>query len=778
MPFGRQISLRGRLFLAVAILVGAAAAAPLVFLPDRLEAQARRDIEVRALDIARAYAGAGEVAIDFGDRARAAEVLGGLSATHGALYGLLAQADGSALASWGQVPGRPPAFAPGRGDAVALEDAVLHVRVLVTTRSGEVGSLQLGLDLSELRRRSAESSGLVAFTAGLVFTVGLIAAFLVGTLVLRPLRRLTGLAERIARGDEGAAGQLDVERGDETGAVSAALGSVVERLVEQRAMLQSQSEASYEGILTLGLEGQVLTHNRRLAEIWGLGREALAGVGWPVARALLAERLAGPFPAWLDAPAPVLPEPGHEVADFVLGDGRIIAFYAATVRRPSGEPLGLGLYFRDVTRRVEAERRARELAATLEARVEERTRELAAANAELGRRLEELHRTQEQLVVADRRVSVGRLAAGVAHEVNNPLAYLLANLKFVNADLANLRAALRTTDESVRRAAEAQADEMLEAISEAVQGAERVAHIVRGLKAFSRADEDVRRPVAVAAALDAALDMAGHEVRHRARLVREVEEAPAVLADEVRLSQVFVNLVINAAQAIPAGAADRNAITVRVGTDAEGWAYAEVRDTGCGIPPEVRGRIFDPFFTTKPQGEGTGLGLSICQGIVASLGGGIEVWSEPGRGSTFRVRLPPCGPGREQTPTPSPGAEPPPGPPRRILVVDDEPYVAAALGRLLGQGHDVVAVVSAGEALERIRAGQRFDRVLCDLMMPVMSGMEFHDELLRAAPEVAASVTFMSGGAFTEAARDFAERNRHRFLEKPLDLDELRRAIA
>ena len=372
-------------------------------------------------------------------------------------------------------------------------------------------------------------------------------------------------------------------------------------------------------------------------------------------------------------------------------------------------------------------------------------------------------------------MSVGRLAAGVAHEINNPLSYLVGNIQFTTARLACVRAAL-DGEPGARKEAQGALDEIAPALADAAEGAARVAHIVRGLKTFSQGDDDHRAAVQVSRAMAQALDMVEHEIRPRARLVRQLGDAPAVVANEMRLSQVFLNLLINAVQAIPEGALDRHTITASVGTDERGWAYAEVQDTGAGIAPEVRGRIFDPFFTTKAQGQGTGLGLSISQGIVASFGGTIEVASELGKGAVFRVRLPPspaCGAGAP----PEVHEAAPELAASRVLIVDDEPMVALALKRLLKREHEVTAVNEARSALARILTGERFDLVLCDLMMPGMNGMELYQELLASAPEQAEKVIFMTGGAFTAATEAFVELHRDRFVSKPVDLEELRRVI-
>jgi PAS domain S-box-containing protein len=245
-----------------------------------------------------------------------------------------------------------------------------------------------------------------------------------------------------------------------------------------------------------------------------------------------------------------------------------------------------------------------------------------------------------KLHMADRMASVGTLAAGIAHEINNPLAYVAGNVEYA-IELLEPVAALRSAE--APSAPGAAATECITVLRDVQEGAERVRQIVRDLKVFSRSDEEQRTPVPLAKAIQGALKLAEADIRYRARLVTRLAELPPVLANEARLSQVFLNLLLNAAQAIPEGRPDANQITVETRLDPPGRAVAEVSDTGAGIPPDVLKRIFDPFFTTKPVGVGTGLGLTICHSIVTGLGGDIEVTSEVGKGTTFRITLPVTG---------------------------------------------------------------------------------------------------------------------------------------
>ncbi|HEX8703417.1 MAG TPA: ATP-binding protein [Myxococcaceae bacterium] len=245
---------------------------------------------------------------------------------------------------------------------------------------------------------------------------------------------------------------------------------------------------------------------------------------------------------------------------------------------------------------------------------------------------------EQRLFQADRLAALGTLAAGVAHEVSNPLSYVSTNLNFALGELAKVLSSLEkgaaepaTLEHTVREA--------LDALSEAREGALRIRQIVGDLKTFARGQDTAGSRANARRAIEACFSIASMELRHRAQLIQRLEDVPEVRGSEARLGQVFLNLLINAAQAIPEGAPDKNRVEVRLRAEGQ-WVVAEVEDTGAGIPPELHKRIFDPFFSTRPAGVGTGLGLSICHGIVTELGGEISVHSTPGQGSCFRVRLP------------------------------------------------------------------------------------------------------------------------------------------
>ena len=371
-----------------------------------------------------------------------------------------------------------------------------------------------------------------------------------------------------------------------------------------------------------------------------------------------------------------------------------------------------------------------------------------------------------QLMLADRMVSIGTLAAGVAHEINNPLAYLIAALDFIEREMKSVR----------ERLPPAQSEEVVEALAEAREGAERVRHVARDLRTFARIDGERRSRVDVRNVMESSINMAFSEIKYRARFVKDYGATPQVLGNEGRLGQVFLNLLINAAQAIPEGHTQENEIRVTTRTDNQGHAIVEVRDSGSGIPPEIVKRIFDPFFTTKPPGVGTGLGLSICRNIVTTMGGDIHVESEVHRGTVFRVILP-TAPAFVNDEPPAGPVSVPQGRRGRVLVVDDESSIGAGVRRLLAPEHDVTVLTSAREARAKIADGERFDVILCDLIMPEMTGMDLHQELSTLALDQAQRMVFLTGGAFTSRAQQFLDRVSNMRLEKPFDAGSLRALV-
>jgi len=377
------------------------------------------------------------------------------------------------------------------------------------------------------------------------------------------------------------------------------------------------------------------------------------------------------------------------------------------------------------------------------------------------REREALH---ERIAASDRLASLGTLAAGVAHEINNPLTYILANAAMAERELGQWQdVATSPTDHLLST--------LRRDLSEIEDGAERIRRIVADLGLFARPHSDATHGD-LGSALNWAIRVTSTLVKSRARLVLDIDSVPRVRGDTTRLGQVFVNLLVNAAQAIEEGEPENNRVTVSASASGPSEVVVTISDTGTGMTQETMRRIFEPFFTTKPVGAGTGLGLSVCKGIVESLDGELTVESQRGVGSSFRVYLPRAvsEPIRPSARTESPRLR------GRVLVVDDDEIVAKSVARMLASTHDVQVVNDARVALEMLLHGASFDVVVCDLLMPHLSGIEIYKKLLETRPEQAERFVFMSG-AFTAEASEFLERVSNPRLPKPPSLAELERCV-
>ena len=376
---------------------------------------------------------------------------------------------------------------------------------------------------------------------------------------------------------------------------------------------------------------------------------------------------------------------------------------------------------------------------------------------------------RRQLVHADRMASLGVLAAGVAHEINNPAAFISLGVQ----QLARMVAQLSDTDATaagVRR-------RMGEVVGELSDGIQRIVQIVGELKLFARIPESAySTPVDVNQLISSAVTLVRAELRRRARLDLDLGDLPPLPGDHARLGQVFVNLLVNAAQAIPPGNEEQN--VVQVTTRAfDGYVQVKVRDTGSGIEPRDIARIFDPFYTTKPAGEGTGLGLSISYDLVRRAGGVIDVDSEVGKGTTFTVRLP------VRDFVPARGSKPAmvsvqTG--HRVLVVEDEHHLGVAIARALATTYLVELAPSAETALERISAGAgvEYQAVLCDLHMPGMNGPTLYDAVRAKWPNQAARFVFVTGAARGSEFEQFVRSTDRPVIQKPFEMVELEEIVA
>jgi signal transduction histidine kinase len=400
----------------------------------------------------------------------------------------------------------------------------------------------------------------------------------------------------------------------------------------------------------------------------------------------------------------------------------------------------------------------------------------------------ERRRIRARLAEAERLASLGTLAAGAAHEISNPLSFTVANLETMDEQLGRMRQMVEQLSRVPGQSSEQRLvedmrvtlDDMRDLLADGRVGAERVSRVVRNLQSIARRQEEQHRLVDIRRVIESSLNLTWNQIRHRARLIKEFpEDLPLIQGSEFRLGQLMLNLLVNAAQAIQEGNAQANEIRVVVRKEARGMVV-EVMDTGEGIAPEAKPRLFEPFFTTKPAGVGTGLGLSICQSVAIEHRGSIDVESEPGKGSLFRVILPLVI--QDHVADEAVAAKPvaPEPAPRRgqVIVVDDEPQLAWAMKRLLDPEHDVVAVTHGREALDRMMAGQRFDVIVCDLTMPFMTGEQLYREIERRfGVSVASRILFVTGGALSEEANAFLQGVRNPRLFKPFDPAELRGQI-
>lgn len=368
---------------------------------------------------------------------------------------------------------------------------------------------------------------------------------------------------------------------------------------------------------------------------------------------------------------------------------------------------------------------------------------------------------RERMARQSRLVTTGTLAAGVGHEINNPLQYVIGNLDVAIDELRSIAG----PSPSSRIA------DVVRGLVEARQGSDRIREVVRGLRTFAR-EENVLVPTDVSAAAHIGRNMAMHELRHRATLVEDLDPVGPVLADEARLSQIVVNLLVNAAQCFVTRDPTRNRVTLRA-RQIGAQVILEVSDNGPGIPAATLARIFDPFFTTKPVGQGTGLGLAVCQSIATALGTEIECDTEVGVGTTFRIKLVTA----EHVPDETPSSPALPARRRgRILVIDDERMITALLSRLLAPEHDVETEEDPRRALALLVAGPAsFDVIFCDLMMPFLDGAALYRQVVDARPELAARFVFISGGASAHHLIVFLEEMTNERLEKPFEAKALRR---
>ena len=377
-------------------------------------------------------------------------------------------------------------------------------------------------------------------------------------------------------------------------------------------------------------------------------------------------------------------------------------------------------------------------------------------------------RLEQRLAASERLASISTMAAGMAHEINTPLAGTLGNLEFALRRLQGVQADVKGLQAGgpIHQAV----TEAIEALADANRAGARVRAIVTDLKKFTMADDAVRELVDLPDIIDAAITLNLAQPGPPTKVVVKLGTTPLVAANEGRLAQALANLLLNAGQA---GA---SCIELVTHTNDAGRAVVEVRDDGSGILPDVLPKIFDPFFTTKPVGTGLGLGLSICHAVVTALGGEVGVHSQPGRGATFLVTLPAATEPRRKARLPS--LAPPPSRRGRVLLIDDDATMTKVVPRLLRDLHDVVAEMDGREAVARLQRGEAYDVILCDLTMPYMTGVEVFEAVAALSPAMASKIVFLTGGVLSQEASAFLDECANLVIFKPFTMNRLRAVVA
>ena len=370
------------------------------------------------------------------------------------------------------------------------------------------------------------------------------------------------------------------------------------------------------------------------------------------------------------------------------------------------------------------------------------------------------------LLRANRLAQVGTLTAGVAHEINNPLAFIESNLDF---SLGMLR--------GDRPFSVADRTNVVEALQDAIMGGQRIGNVTKQLKVFAHDEKQVDRAVHLQAVCEVSARMVKHRFPPDTTLHLNFEPVPPVFADDSRLGQVVTNLLINATHATEQ--VDRKGvITMHISQNSAGDVVLDVIDNGSGIPDDALNEVFDPFFTTKVAGEGTGLGLSVSQGIIQGSNGVLSVHHTSEMGTTMRVVLPQSTEGSDID---AYSATPPTASTRdnvHLLLVDDEAALRRALARSLGRSYRVTVCDGPLSALDAIQKKEHYDAVLCDVIMPVMTGEELQRAVAAFDPALADRFVFMTGGAFTQETNAFANRLGEKLLNKPFGPTDVGVALA
>ncbi|MDD2880790.1 MAG: ATP-binding protein [Rhodoferax sp.] len=426
-------------------------------------------------------------------------------------------------------------------------------------------------------------------------------------------------------------------------------------LAHTLSQLRATLESTGNGILVIDWQGHIASMNHLFGKMWGISDALLASnddariLDFVVAQVIESEQLRARFGAIVDS---------GETQDLL--HHREGSVYEVTSRpQYLGEQI-IGRVFgiQDITDRTLAEKSLRESRDLLEERVRARTADLHAVNETLQQEkhsqailIKRLEEAQNQLLQSERMASIGQLAAGVAHEINNPVAFVNSNLGSLQRYVMDMLKLLlfyeqaegglpQTVVQQIKQL-KAAADfdflqgDIVSLLDDSLDGLKRVTRIVQDLKNFSHVDESERQWANLETGLESTLRVVWNELKYKATVVKEFAGIAPIECFAFQVNQVFMNLLVNASHAIET----QGTITLRTGQD-DSTVWVQVQDTGRGIKPENLARIFEPFFTTKPVGQGTGLGLSVAYGIVKKHNGRIDVTSEIGKGSTFTVVLP------------------------------------------------------------------------------------------------------------------------------------------
>jgi nitrogen-specific signal transduction histidine kinase len=381
-----------------------------------------------------------------------------------------------------------------------------------------------------------------------------------------------------------------------------------------------------------------------------------------------------------------------------------------------------------------------------------------------GRNVTERRQVEARWLQADRLAALGLLAGGMAHAINNPLTYVLLNLEHVKGSLPELCGQPDAGRGTIAR------------LTEAYQGIERIAQVVKRMRAFSRVEERTRSTVNVRTVLEGAMELVGHELRHRGRLTTNYADVPPINASAAHLEQVFLHLLVHAAQSLPED--DSAEVRIELAPLEPAQVMVAVTIVGRALAPAVLSNVFEPFFSAQDESGDTRVGLPFCRAVVSAMGGELVAESDATTGTTFRVTLP-VGDLESEPPSadaisirPGPRSDRP-----TVLVVDDDPSIGGALSVALEDFCEVTFIASALEARDRLISGERYDVVFCDMLMPDLDGEALWEVLHRVRPEQAARFVFMTAAGAHPKVADFFHRTGAKRLDKPFRLHDVQRAV-